>query len=90
MQAKEKWVLDNYGIQLDNYCVGTINGKIEIMKAISSAFNINRENIMLVDDIWDTLDKATAEGFSACTPMEIVNYIEELHKNNRQRIEFLD
>lgn len=76
MKAKNDWVLDNYGIELENYCVGTYEGKVKIMIAISDAFNIPREQILIIDDLYENLERAAKNGFMACTPMEIVNYIE--------------
>lgn len=76
MQAKHDWVLNNYGADLDNYCVGNPESKIEIMIAISDALNIERNRILIVDDLCSTLELAANNGFSACTPMEVVNYID--------------
>lgn len=75
-QAKHDWVLENYEIDLENYCVGTFEGKLKMMLAISDAYSIQRERILIVDDLYENLGRAANNGFSACTPMEVVNYIE--------------
>ena len=69
-----------YNIELENFCVGYAEGKIEMMNAIHSAYGYDKNEILIVDDLYPTLEKAANEGFQACTPMEIVNYIEDYKK----------
>ena len=73
--AKVDWVYDQYGIRLANYCVCDADAKIKMMRALSDAHNISPDEILLIDDRYDILEKAGQEGFQACTPMEIVNYV---------------
>ena len=50
MVRKNEWVLKNYGIELENCCVAKGVSKIEMMEALSSAYQIDRKGILLVDD----------------------------------------
>lgn len=76
-EAKNEWVRRNYDINLENFCVGSANGKIDMMTAIADAYCFDKNEILIIDDYWYTLEKASNLGFQACTPMEIVNYISE-------------
>ena len=76
-EAKNEWVRRNYDIQLENFCVGSARGKIDMITAIADAYCFDKNEILIVDDFWETLEKAANLGFQACTPMEIVNYISE-------------
>lgn len=78
--SKNEWVLDRYGIELENFCVSTSEDKIEMMKAIADAYNYERYEILIVDDYYATLELAANNNFQACSPMEIVNFIEEKRK----------
>lgn len=77
MEAKQKWVEQNYGIKLENYCVNTFENKLMMMKAISNAFNILPEEILIVDDLYENIERAANNNFQACTPIEVVNYVEK-------------
>lgn len=77
-EAKHDWVFEQYGIDLDNYCVGTYEGKLTMTLAIAEVYDIPKEQILIVDDFWENLERAANNGFNACTPMEIVNFIEKL------------
>lgn len=46
-----------------------------MMLAISDACSIQRERILIVDDFWENLERAANNGFSACSSMEVVDYI---------------
>lgn len=76
MVSKNEWVQREYGIDLENFCVGKPAEKAEMLVVISSAFSLPKESILLVDDCYSTLCEASAAGFQACTPMEIVNFVE--------------
>lgn len=76
MEAKQKWAEEGYDTTLENFCVGSPEAKIEIMKALAESQHIERHNIMIIDDLYLTLDRAVNNGFKACSPMEIVNFIE--------------
>lgn len=73
--GKCDWVKDNYGVELENFCVGTFEAKLDMMLAIADAYNYERDAILIVDDFWENLERAANNGFQACTPMEIVNFI---------------
>lgn len=74
-ERKLEWVRDNYGILLENYCVGDSKYKVTLMRAIALGNDWDRDSILLVDDYCDTLYSAEEEGFQAATPIEVVNYV---------------
>lgn len=76
---KENWVIEHYGIELENYCVGSQEMKLGMLIAIAEAFNYAHDEILLVDDVWDNLERAADNGFQSATPVEIINFVEE-HK----------
>lgn len=80
MLYKAKYVLENYGIALENFCVGKIELKVPTMKAISEAYNIEPSNMLIVDDNVPTIMSAIDAGFQACSPMEVVNFVESFSK----------
>ena len=75
-KAKEKWVEDWYKVKLENFCVGTREQKLEMLKRISDSECIEREDILIIDDAYLTLTEAEDAGFQTATPMEIVNFIQ--------------
>ena len=77
-QGKVDWVNDRYEIELENFCVGTPEQKLEMLLAIAEAYGFKRNEILLVDDYWRNFEDAANAGFQACTPIEIVNYIENM------------
>ena len=80
---KERWVKDHYDINLENYCVCSQDMKLAIMIALAEASHYENEEILLVDDFYRNLERATDHGFQACTPMEVVNYINQLNSAKR-------
>ena len=85
-EMKNQWVQKNYRHTLRNFAMGTGNDKIEMLKAIAQAETIEPSNILVVDDRSATLDLAADNGFQACTPMEVVNFVENnLRKANSAR-----
>ena len=78
MLYKAKYVLEHYGVALENFCVGKIELKVPMMKVISEAYNIEPGNMLIVDDYVPILDSAIDAGFQACSPMEVVNFVESL------------
>lgn len=72
--SKQEWVKERYGINLENFCVGTVEAKQEILLAIADAYEYDRDEILVVDDMWQTLSQAALNGFQTCTPIEIVIY----------------
>lgn len=78
---KVNWVKENYGFELENYCVGSPGEKTEMLIALSNIHNIPREHIMIIDDLYSTIDSASNKGFVAVSPMQIVNYVnQEIYK----------
>ena len=73
--GKCEWVRENYGIELENFCVGTYKAKIDMMLAISDAYDYEKYEILIVDGFGENLERAADNGFQACSPMEVVNYI---------------
>lgn len=79
MRNKENWVREHYDIGLENYCVCSQDMKLGMMLALAQANNFKHDEILIVDDFWNVLERACDNGFQACTPMEIVNFVTE-HK----------
>lgn len=75
MQMKQKWVEENYQVKIENFCVGSFDMKIDIMQGMCDAYQYDPDEILFVDDALANLEVAEAAGFQACTPMEVVNYI---------------
>lgn len=75
MQRKQEWVLQKYNMELENYCVGSPDNKVDMLIAIADHFNINRGTVLFIDDCWDNVVKAAKAGFQAASPMEVVNLI---------------
>lgn len=74
--AKINWCEKQYGVKFENFCVGTREQKVEMLKRISDSTNIDRDKIIIIDDLFLTLTEAEGEGFMTATPMEIVNFIQ--------------
>lgn len=75
MQMKQKWVEENYQVKIENFCVGSFEMKIDLMQGLCDAYQYAPDEILFVDDALANLEAAEASGFQACTPMEVVNYI---------------
>lgn len=75
-EMKNQWVQEQYGHTLRNFAMGTGNSKVEMLKAIAKAEGIDPSSILIVDDRWATLNLAILAGFQACTPMEVVHFVE--------------
>lgn len=71
---KLKWVKDNYNVELENFCVSSFDMKLNMLKSISEAYNLKNNEILIIDDYWETLEKAEYNGFQAASPMEIINW----------------
>lgn len=80
MEAKCKWADERYGIKFVNYCVDSAESKIDMMIAISRFKELQRSEIAIVDDLIFILTNAANAGFTAWTPMEIVNFINQLER----------
>lgn len=75
-EAKVDWVYREYGIKMLNYCVGRQDLKIPMAKDLREFYNIEPNQILFVDDMFEHLVNASKEGFVACSPTEIACYIE--------------
>lgn len=76
--AKCEWVKQHYGIELENFCVSRAAEKVPTMRALSDVYGYQHYQMMIVDDFYEVTEAAGSAGFKACTPMQIVNYIEQL------------
>lgn len=77
-EAKTECVYKHYEVYLDNYCVATNDDKISMMNAISSAYDIPKDRILIIDDSYDVLTKAEANGYYSASPVEIITYISDM------------
>lgn len=81
MQMKEQWVKRMYGVSsIENYCVGSREGKLKLMQYLCKAFSYKPDQILLVDDFYKTINEAGDLGFQSCTPMEVVIYMEDMKR----------
>lgn len=76
--AKINWCEKQYDVKFENFCVGTREQKVEMLKRISDSTNIDKDEIIIIDDSYLTLTEAESEGFMTATPMEIVNFIQDI------------
>lgn len=74
-ELKKLWVKENYGVVLQNFSVGKRKDKVEVLKALAEAEGLKPEEILFADDCYKTVDEAANLGFQACTPMEIINFV---------------
>lgn len=72
---KVEWVNKNYNVLCENYCVGEPEAKLQEMLALATANDLAPDQVAIIDDYWLVLEAAASEGFIACSPLEIVNYI---------------
>lgn len=75
MTMKQKWVAVNYQINAENFSVGTWERKIEMMEDLCEVNKYEPREILIVDDAVLTVRAAEDAGFQACTPMEVINYV---------------
>ena len=78
------YINEIYDITLANYCVGERKNKIDMLIAIEETFAYKKAEILIVDDNWETLVEAANYGFQACTPMEIVNYVNNMESFEKE------
>lgn len=79
-QKKVEWVKDFYGVTMENYCVNGQEFKLVMMQDLCRHFECEPMQILLVDDIFDNLERASEAGFYACSPMEVVYFMEQIGK----------
>lgn len=74
-EAKVAWVKRRYLLTLRNYCVASAEGKVGMMHTLATHFELSPRQILYVDDSHDNLERAAAEGFTACSPLEIERFM---------------
>lgn len=74
---KVDWVKANYNVICENFCVGEPEFKVQEMRAIATVNDLSPDQVAIIDDYWLVLGSAASEGFVACSPLEIVNFINE-------------
>lgn len=78
MHAKQVWVKNTYGYDLENFCTNSADNKIKVLDAISEIYGYSKDEIMIVDDYWLVSDTCADGGYVSWTPMQVVNYVEHL------------
>lgn len=78
-QQKVDWVEQCYGVHLKDYSVSTRDKKVLMLQSIENVSGIPHARILLVDDMCVTLDEASDAGFQTATPMEIVNFVNDMN-----------
>lgn len=77
-ERKIKWVKENYGYLLENYCVSSQEQKIIELKVLAKVNRLHENQIAIIDDLYPNLEKAESEGFVALSPMQVVNLFNEV------------
>lgn len=85
MTMKKKWVTANYQIDVENFSVGTWERKIEMMEDICEVYKYDPRELLIVDDANMTIRAAEDAGFQACSPMEVVNFINQRISEGRPK-----
>lgn len=81
METKQQFIKRMYGVNLENFCVGTQDGKLDMLNAIAAAYVYEKDEIAIVDDYWYQLERAADAGYKTYSPMQIVNYVNSyMHK----------
>jgi FMN phosphatase YigB (HAD superfamily) len=80
MLRKAEWVYDNYGYELENYSVGNTREKADMVESIALAFKLDKSQILFIDDLYSNIESVSERGFDACSPMEVVNFVENVLK----------
>ena len=79
MEAKCQWATEVYKHPFKNCCVDTAERKIDMLEALSRVHAVWKSEIAIVDDLIFTVSNAADAGFTAWTPMEVVNYVNQKH-----------
>lgn len=77
-ERKIKWVKENYGYWLENYCVCSQEQKIVELKVLAKVNMLHENQIAIIDDMYPNLEKAESDGFIALSPMQVVNMFNEV------------
>lgn len=75
MEAKCQWATEVYKHPFKNCCVDTAEHKIDMLEALSRVHAVWKSEIAIVDDLIFTVSRAADAGFTAWTPMEVINYV---------------
>ena len=76
MVLKHDWVLLKYGVDMENFCVGSSDRKAPMLEYIAKANNLDNNEILLVDDLYSTLESASNLGFQCASPIEVAAYMD--------------
>lgn len=74
---KLEWVLKRYGVDMTNSCVEHHVDKITKIKEYCDSQGLNYNEALYIDDMYQNLDSATKIGIQTCSPMEVVNYMND-------------
>ena len=74
---KLEWVLRKYGVSMINSCVEDHNYKVSRIKEHCDSRGLNYDETLFVDDMYQNLCSVAAIGVQTCSPMEIVNYMND-------------
>lgn len=75
---KCKWCSEKYNYKFENVSVDSSNLKVYMCELLASAMNLEYENVLLVDDKFETLESAGKSGFQTAFPLEIAEYMNKL------------
>lgn len=74
---KIEWTTEKYGVTMSNLCVGKPEHKLNACVALVDYLNINRENILIVDDYYAVTEVAEDAGFQSASPIEVAVFSNE-------------
>ena len=74
-KLKLEWVKNHYGVSMMDSCTSSHSEKAHKMIEYCQKNGIKPNEILYVDDMDDNMTQATVWGIQACSPMEIVNYV---------------
>lgn len=83
-QRRIEWVARNYGVTCKDYCVGHADDKVVELEAIAIANKFSHYQIAIVDDYWKVLTDAADAGFVALSPLQVVNFINEMERSGEE------
>lgn len=69
--AKLEWVIENYGVQMNNWSVGAREEKVHMLRSLARFYGIQTLNALIVDDDWQVLHDANVVGFQALNPIAL-------------------
>lgn len=82
-QGKSSWVKKNYDLHMLDLCVGLEEDyrvvaarKLSSLRTLCEHLDLEPENVLLVDDYWETVVKAGKAGFVAATPIEVACWVD--------------